>query len=352
MTNCQFIAVLLIIQCFALATLAENSTVNISPSIVAAADSSSFGELPTGNYYPFQVQLRLPNETPYCGGYVITTFLVLTAAHCVHKDQINSVEVVGGHYNGSINHEQIGKIQEVFIHDEYNATERRNDIALVVLQTELIYNSFVSPAKIPYNVTRTVNDSQPSDGFLWDATKYFDWIQDKYLLSTLIFGCPGGFFRCLNDQCVDPRGLCDGSEDCGDTSDEDRDTCDVFGSYKPTFRLQAPATMYQCYYRYFEENRSQQRLYKYISRDMVCDGNVDCSHRSEERRCNNCSSDAYHCQESSECIPRDDRCDGNPNCEKGVKSAFLGIWFATSEMTVEIIRMKKVVLISDAVEGE
>ncbi|XP_074546806.1 apical endosomal glycoprotein [Halichoeres trimaculatus] len=42
-------------------------------------------------------------------------------------------------------------------------------------------------------------------------------------------GCPQGMMRCRNEGCVEQRQVCDGSDDCGDGSDEDETKC---GGYR------------------------------------------------------------------------------------------------------------------------
>ncbi|XP_050356446.1 CUB and peptidase domain-containing protein 2-like [Nymphalis io] len=87
-----------------------------------------------------------------CGGTLISKLLILTAAHCV---TINAVPV---------NHESLGvvlgktslitneitsqerKVYQVIVHDEFEKKTLDNDIALMKLSTEAIYNNYVQPA--------------------------------------------------------------------------------------------------------------------------------------------------------------------------------------------------------------
>jgi len=98
-----------------------------------------------------------------CGGTLINTWFVLTAAHC-HTRKVPITEVVLGEWDalkdpdcpagGSrCNNPKVQRIEvaEVIIHGSYDPYERNspNDIALIRMKTEARYNIFVQPICLP-----------------------------------------------------------------------------------------------------------------------------------------------------------------------------------------------------------
>ncbi|CAG7697407.1 unnamed protein product, partial [Allacma fusca] len=117
--------------------------------------------------YPHQVQLRKvktkgKDPEQHCGGAILNTYLVLTAAHCVYdyikNGTLDQIEVVAGEHDLKIEsgHEQVVQIHEAFVHKNYESKAKDDDIALLLLQTELTFNKYVRSIPIPKNVASTV----------------------------------------------------------------------------------------------------------------------------------------------------------------------------------------------------
>lgn len=99
--------------------------------------------------------------------------------------------------------------------------------------------------------------------------------------------CSETEFRC-NDgvTCVSKSALCNGTDDCGDNSDEDYTTC----------------ANYDCGDRY----KCQEGTC--IAYDQVCDSNINCPAGTEERGCNGCPDNHFKCG-GGECIQFSAVCD-------------------------------------------
>ena len=85
-----------------------------------------------------------------CGGTLITTKHVITAAHCV-KDDLATVllgEHVIGDDDDKANPEEF-KVANVIKHEEYNSRSYDNDIAIIELEEEVTFKKGISPICLP-----------------------------------------------------------------------------------------------------------------------------------------------------------------------------------------------------------
>ncbi|XP_045139064.1 low-density lipoprotein receptor-related protein 8-like isoform X2 [Portunus trituberculatus] len=111
-------------------------------------------------------------------------------------------------------------------------------------------------------------------------------------------------WRCSSGKCVPRDKLCDGKDDCEDSSDEVVHNC-----------TDTPCGLdYLC-----EEDQVC------INSWYVCDGNPDCSHGSDETHCYlptdpetpDCEEDQFRCQSDGLCLPETLQCDGKQDCDDG-----------------------------------
>ncbi|KAM5194729.1 granzyme A-like [Mantella aurantiaca] len=93
---------------------------------------------------PYMVYLKM---TKFCGGALIKTNWVITAAHC---DITNATKaVLGAHsLSNSTNQQQIG-IKRAIKHPCYDHNSRTNDIQLLQLEKPAKLNKFVSLLQLP-----------------------------------------------------------------------------------------------------------------------------------------------------------------------------------------------------------
>lgn len=107
------------------------------------------------NQFPYQALVLSffeGDNSGLCGGTVLTSTSVLTAAHCV---QIGTVASRGTVVLGAHNRQVVEATQQRFdfatinVHPGYIASLLRNDIATVRLSAPAVFNAFVQPIDIP-----------------------------------------------------------------------------------------------------------------------------------------------------------------------------------------------------------
>ncbi|CAG7729852.1 unnamed protein product [Allacma fusca] len=107
--------------------------------------------------FPHQVQLKYFGDH-LCGATLISSFLVLTAAHCVMYKSPRRVKVVSGEYRLSANDstEQFRDTRQIFMHEDYHEKTYANDIALLLLANEFQLDNFTKVISLPQeNMTFT-----------------------------------------------------------------------------------------------------------------------------------------------------------------------------------------------------
>jgi len=114
---------------------------------------------------PWQASIQYPDGTNYCGGTVIGTRWILTAAHCF-KNSITwgTDRIIMGEHKLKMNEgsEQSIQIASVYIHPAYEPYNFQNDIALLKLKEDIVYDSYTQPACIPKKANEQ-RDYAPGD---------------------------------------------------------------------------------------------------------------------------------------------------------------------------------------------
>ncbi|EDS42904.1 serine protease [Culex quinquefasciatus] len=109
------------------------------------------GQEATPGQFPYQVFLeyQLIEYPSSCGGSIINSNNVLTAAHCVWR-ALSGTAIVGVH-NNKINEPTQQRIPfaKVFYHADYSEYFTRNDIAIVRLSGHITFNANVQPVRLP-----------------------------------------------------------------------------------------------------------------------------------------------------------------------------------------------------------
>ncbi|KAK7919661.1 hypothetical protein WMY93_010945 [Mugilogobius chulae] len=105
------------------------------------------GENATEGAWPWQVSVHY-DTSHICGGTVINTEWVLTAAHCIISTSISKYLLYFGKQTQSgSNPNQVNRtVSQIIVHPNYNATYLfDNDIALMRLSSSITYTNYIRP---------------------------------------------------------------------------------------------------------------------------------------------------------------------------------------------------------------
>ncbi|XP_043730496.1 mannan-binding lectin serine protease 1 isoform X2 [Cervus elaphus] len=114
---------------------------------------------------PWAAMLSHPDGQPFCGGSLLGSKWIVTAAHCLHE-VLDSEDVTLHHLEllspsafkiivgklrrtQSDENEQSLSVKQVFLHPLYNPNTYENDVALVELSRGPVLNDFVMPICLP-----------------------------------------------------------------------------------------------------------------------------------------------------------------------------------------------------------
>ena len=121
---------------------------NRSGRIIGGQESKPHG-------FPYQVALLLfikgTKDVALCGGSLITTNRVITAAHCI--DSVVGLETIfGAHYLSRREKSQVKQqvlTKGLIAHEKYNKRDLSNDIAMVNLPTPVILSDVIQLVYLP-----------------------------------------------------------------------------------------------------------------------------------------------------------------------------------------------------------
>lgn len=142
---------LLLVICVAITTAQPNydgidlqdSDLTIEPRIVGGKDAIE-------GQFPYQVSLRTRFlRQHFCGGSIISSYFILTAAHCTQGILSKPYFIVA--VIGSIYRKKGGvtiKLNKIMSHEEWDRSKLINDIALLRTAEEVLFSSTIQPVAL------------------------------------------------------------------------------------------------------------------------------------------------------------------------------------------------------------
>merc|ERR1712198_196125 len=108
------------------------------------------GEDAKVNEYPWMVSLVYWNfPFHFCGGTLISSRHVLTAAHCVVNKRPQDIGVSLGEHNIKDQEFNIVKVTDILNHPQYNAGTMKYDFSILTIEEKVIFSNSVYPACLP-----------------------------------------------------------------------------------------------------------------------------------------------------------------------------------------------------------
>ncbi|XP_069014899.1 serine protease 27-like, partial [Embiotoca jacksoni] len=104
------------------------------------------GEDASEGSWPWQVALYMYGSFS-CGGSLINDQWVLTAAHCITRDDLQRSKIFLGRYNrtGANPNEVSRTLEDIICHPKYNTPRFNNDICLLKLSAPVAFTIYIKP---------------------------------------------------------------------------------------------------------------------------------------------------------------------------------------------------------------
>ncbi|NWX12000.1 FAXD protein, partial [Aegotheles bennettii] len=130
------------------------------------------GSLCHRGHCPWQVLIRNSRDIGFCGGSLISSRWVVTAAHCL--DLVRPHHVTVGECQLCVVEfkEQKIDVERSWTHPHYDSNVYNGDIALLYLSSEVIFNEYVIPICLPSPSLATLLSAEGQVGMVsgWGAT--------------------------------------------------------------------------------------------------------------------------------------------------------------------------------------
>uniref|UniRef100_A0A1B6DWJ8 Peptidase S1 domain-containing protein n=1 Tax=Clastoptera arizonana TaxID=38151 RepID=A0A1B6DWJ8_9HEMI len=170
--------------------------------------------------WPWMVaMLRRSDNVNFCGGAIISTTHILTAAHCVAHLSEKDIIVRLGDHDLTVPDEtkpEDFNVAQIIRHEDYSNITYRHDIALLVLDKPMEYNTYMQPICLPppgprfSNITAvvtgwgTISFGGPSSAVLLEVPVPV-WEQEQ---------CVKAFAQIIYDTCMCAAAYEGGKDSC------------------------------------------------------------------------------------------------------------------------------------------
>ena len=143
------------------------------------------------NIYPWMVLYLQAGVSP-CGGALVASKYVVTAAHCLYFDVDSNIpkvpsdiKITLGEHDRSIKEEGILKektvgVAKIFRHEDYNPKNMFNDIAVLELSEDVDLETY-TPVCLPKTSDTNSFYGKVAEAYGWGRTKYMGQVSDKLL---------------------------------------------------------------------------------------------------------------------------------------------------------------------------
>ncbi|KAL2749493.1 venom serine protease-like [Vespula maculifrons] len=143
------------------------------------------GGIETGvNEYPMMAGLvSFYTRILFCGATIISPRYVLTAGHCVWRENPDDIVIIVGEHDVTTGSEtnvtKVHLVKEIILHPEYQP--KNNDIAIIKSQTKFEYSMRVGPACLPFYYMQRNFTNQLVTALGWGTTS-FNGAKSKVLM--------------------------------------------------------------------------------------------------------------------------------------------------------------------------
>ena len=143
------------------------------------------------NIYPWMVLYLQAGVSP-CGGALVASKYVVTAAHCLYFDVDSNIpkvpsdiKITLGEHDRSIKEEGILKektvgVAKIFRHEDYDPKNMFNDIAVLELSEDVDLETY-TPVCLPKSSDTNVFYGTVAEAYGWGTTEFMGQVSDKLL---------------------------------------------------------------------------------------------------------------------------------------------------------------------------